>query len=108
VEPAGRRTFRAPSSFPPVVFDLAFDVDDEVAAADLIGVVQNAGGPALERVVLFDVFVGPPLAEGRKSLAVRLTVRDPERTLSDDDVAPVREAIAAAVWEGLGGRLRGG
>ena len=91
-----------------MVFDLAFDVEASVAAADLIGVVREAGGMGVERVVLFDVFSGPPLDAGRKSLGVRLTVRDPERTLTDDDVAPVREGIAAAVLERLGGRLRGG
>ena len=57
---------------------------------------------------IFDVFVGPPLDEGRKSIAVRLAFRAPDRTLTDDDLAPVRAAIAAAVADGLGGRLRGG
>lgn len=108
VRSGGDRSFRTPSAFPPVVFDLAFEVGHEVAASDLIGVVWDAGGPGVERVVLFDVFTGPPLTEGRKSLAVRLTVRDPERTLSDEDVAPVRGAIVAAVSESIGGRLRGG
>jgi phenylalanyl-tRNA synthetase beta chain len=59
-------------------------------------------------VELFDVFTGPPLDEGRKSLAMRLTVRDPERTLTDEEVAPLREAVTKAVAERLDGRLRGG
>jgi phenylalanyl-tRNA synthetase beta chain len=71
-------------------------------------VVRAAGGPTMESVELFDVFTGGPLEEGRKSLAVRLTVRDPERTLTDEEVAPLREAIVAAVTGDLGGRLRGG
>ena len=100
--------FVAPSPHPPVVFDLAFDVEAAVPAADLVDVVRGAGGPTVERVRLFDVFTGPPLGEGRKSLGVRLTVRDPARTLTDEDVAPLRERIAAAVADGLGGRLRGG
>lgn len=100
--------FAVPIVFPPVVFDLAFDLPAEVAAGDLIEVVRHAGRPALERVELFDVFAGPPLEEGRRSLALRLTVRDPQRTLTDEEVAPLREAIAAAVAERLEGRLRGG
>jgi len=100
--------FRIPSPFPPMVFDLAFDLDDAVPAADLIAVIVEAGGPTLESVELFDVFTGRPLDEGRKSLAVRLTIRDPERTLTDREVAPLREAIIAAVTERLQGRLRGG
>jgi len=100
--------FHAPSALPPVVFDLAFDLDTAVPAAELIAVVAAAGGPSLESVDLFDVFTGAPLDEGRKSLAVRLTIRDPERTLTDEEVAPLREAVAQAVAERLDGRLRGG
>jgi len=104
--PAGG--FRVPSPFPPVVFDLAFDLDDAVPAADLIGAIEEAGGATLESVELFDVFTGQPLDEGRKSLAVRLTIRDPGRTLTDREVAPLRDAIVGTVAERLQGRLRGG
>jgi phenylalanyl-tRNA synthetase beta chain len=104
----GLRRFRSPSPFPPVVFDLAFEVDASVSAGALLEVVAEAGGSILESVELFDVFSGAPLAEGRKSLAVRLVVRDPERTLTDEEVAPVRSRVAEAVSEGLGGSLRGG
>jgi phenylalanyl-tRNA synthetase beta chain len=102
------RAFAAPSAFPPVVFDLAFDLDDGVPAGSLLEAVAAAGGPTLESAELFDVFTGPPLEAGRKSLAVRLTVRDPKRTLTDEEVVPIREAVTSAVAEGLGGRLRGG
>jgi phenylalanyl-tRNA synthetase beta chain len=98
--------FRVPSLLPPVVFDLAFDLDDDASAADLVAAVRAGGGPHLERLVIFDVFQGAPLEPGRKSIAVRLTFRHPERTLTDDELAPVRESIAASVADGLGGRLR--
>ncbi|NIR40896.1 MAG: phenylalanine--tRNA ligase subunit beta, partial [Actinobacteria bacterium] len=88
------RVFRAPSPYPPVVFDLAFDLDATVSAADLLDAVRSGAGPDLERILLFDVFTGPPLEEGRKSLAVRLTYRSPSRTLTDEELVPVREAIA--------------
>jgi phenylalanyl-tRNA synthetase beta chain len=104
----GAREFRAPSSLPPVVFDLAFDVGDDVPASRLLGVVREAGGPLLERLVVFDVFTGPPLDPGRRSIAVRLTFRDPDRTLTDEDLAPVRDRIAARVATDIDGRLRGG
>jgi phenylalanyl-tRNA synthetase beta chain len=104
----GASGFRPPSPFPPVVFDLAFDLDQRVAAGDLIRVVRASGGDLVEDVELFDVFEGGPLEEGRKSLAVRLTVRHAERTLTDEEVAPLREQIAASVAGDLGGRLRGG
>ena len=90
------------------MFDLAFDLPSEAAAGDLVGVIRGVIGPDLERIVVFDVFRGSPLAEGRKSVAVRLTMRSSDRTLTDDEVAPVRGAITERVSEELGGSLRGG
>lgn len=100
--------FAPPSSYPPVVFDLAFDLAEEVAAASLTEVVTAAAGPFLESLEIFDVFRGEPLDAGRKSVAVRLTFRAPDRTMVDDELAPVREAISWRVAGDLGGRLRGG
>ena len=57
---------------------------------------------------IFDLFRGGPLGEGRKSLAIRLTFRDPQRTLTDEDLVPVRGRITEGVAAALGGRLRGG
>ncbi|HUG75351.1 MAG TPA: phenylalanine--tRNA ligase subunit beta, partial [Acidimicrobiia bacterium] len=100
--------FVPPSPMPPVVFDLAFDLPEDVPAARLLDEVRSSAGPLIERVVVFDVFSGPPLAEGRKSIGLRLTARDLERTLTDDELAPVRASIASAVAASLDGRLRGG
>ena len=69
--------------------------------------VRAAAGPMLERLDVFDVFTGAPLDEGSKSVALRLTYRAPDRTLSDEDMVPLRRAIATAVAEHLGGTLRG-
>lgn len=102
------RTFAAPSPYPPVVFDLAFDLSEEVPAAALLGEVRATAGPSLERVEVFDLFRGPPLGEGRKSVGIRLTFRDAQRTLTDEDLVPVRGRIAEGVAASLGGRLRGG
>jgi phenylalanyl-tRNA synthetase beta chain len=102
------REFRTPSTLPPVVFDLAFDLGDDVPASRLLHTVREAAGPLLERLVVFDVFSGPPLDPGRRSIALRLTFRDPDRTLTDDDLAPVRDRIAERVAGDIGGRLRGG
>ena len=102
-----RVEFTAPSAFPPVVFDLAFEVGDDVPAGRLIEVIRQSGGMLLDRIELFDVFSGPPLEAGRKSLAVRLTFRDHARTLTDQDLIPVRGEMTAAVMRELGGRLRG-
>ncbi len=104
--PAAAR-FSPPSPYPPVIFDLAFDLADDVPAGQLLRTVQAAAGPMLERLHVFDVFRGRPLAEGRKSIAVRLTFRAPDRTLTDEEVGEPRRTIAAAVASELGGTLRG-
>ncbi|MBM3694418.1 MAG: phenylalanine--tRNA ligase subunit beta [Actinobacteria bacterium] len=106
--PAGIRSFAVPSPYPPAVFDLAFDLAEEVPAASLLEAVRGAAGPWLERLELFDLFRGGPLGEGRKSLAVRLTFRHPQRTLTDEDLVPVRARITDGVGASVGGRLRGG
>ena len=84
------------------------ETDAEVPAAALLETVREAAASRLERVEVFDVFRGGPLGEGRKSLAIRLTFRDPERTLTDEDLVPVRARITEGVAAALGGRLRGG
>jgi phenylalanyl-tRNA synthetase beta chain len=99
--------FTVPSAFPPVVFDLAYDLAGEVTAGELTSVVRGAGGPLLERLTIFDVFSGAPLGTGRKSIAMRLAFRDQDRTLTDEDLVPVRAGITEAVSRELGGRLRG-
>jgi len=100
--------FREPSSYPPVVFDLAFDLDLTIPAQMLLEVVNDAAGDWLESVRVFDEFTGSPLAEGRKSVAVQLWFRAPDHTLSNDEVTPHRERIVGAVESQLDARLRGG
>ena len=100
--------FRLPSPYPPVVFDLAFDLPEDAAAGAVAASIREAAGDLLERTAIFDVFRGPPLEPGRTSVAVRLTFRAPDRTLTDEELVPVREAIAALVATRHDGRLRGG
>jgi phenylalanyl-tRNA synthetase beta chain len=98
--------FQAPSLYPPAIFDLAFDVEDSVPAATLVGTTAAAAGLDLEEVGVFDEYRGAALGVGRKSLAVRYQLRAADRTLSTEEVSEVRAAIiaAAAAW---GWRLRG-
>ena len=60
----------------------------------------------LDTAEIFDVYTGAQVGEGRRSLALAMSFRALERTLTDEDVAPVRERILAALSE-LGGELRG-
>ena len=82
-------------------------VPERVSADELIDAVRGAGRPLLAGVEVFDVYRDPDkLGEGNKSLALRLTYRATDRTLTDGEVAERREAIASAVGHVLGGRIR--
>jgi phenylalanyl-tRNA synthetase beta chain len=99
--------FRDLTSFPPVRQDLAVIVAEDVAAEDVLRAVRGAGGKLLDGVRVFDVYRGAQVGEGRKSLALALTFQAPDRTLSDEDVAPVRDKVVAALAKHVGGELRG-
>ena len=63
------------------------------------------GGELLRSAEVFDLYQGEQLGEGRKSLALRLEFRAADRTLTDEEVAGLREPIAAKLGE-IGGALR--
>ena len=97
--------YRDVTSFPAVIQDIAVVVDEDVPAAKVERVVRSGAGELLDAVELFDVYRGDQVGEGRKSLAMRLEFRSPERTLTDEDVAATRGAIEAALAD-IGGALR--
>jgi len=99
--------YRQVSSFPDVREDLAVILPEHVTAEELVDAVRGAGRPLLAGVEVFDVYRDPDkLGEGNKSLALRLTYRAADRTLTDEEVAERRALIAAAVERVLGGRIR--
>ena len=95
------------TSFPELREDIAVVVDAAVPAATVLQTVRNAGGKLLARAEVFDVYRGEQIPAGRTSLAIALTFRARDRTLTDADVAPVREKIVARLAAELGGELRG-
>lgn len=102
---AGEEEFVDLTSFPAVRQDLAVVVADDVPAARVRDAVLAGGGELLRAADVFDLFAGEQLGEGRKSLALRLEFGAADRTLTDEEVAARREAIAAALAE-IGGSLR--
>ncbi|MDQ2983400.1 MAG: phenylalanine--tRNA ligase subunit beta [Actinomycetota bacterium] len=93
---------------PGVRQDLAFAVDEAVPAGELIDAAREAGGPELSEIRVFDVYRGEQVGEGRKSIALAIVFRSPERTLSDEDAAALRDRIAKALSERFGAELRSG
>jgi phenylalanyl-tRNA synthetase beta chain len=101
------RLYEDVTSFPEVHEDMAVIVGEHVAAADVLEVVRRAGAPLLARADVFDVYRDPErLGAGNVSLALRLGYRAADRTLTDEEVSKRREAIAEALADELGGRVR--
>jgi phenylalanyl-tRNA synthetase beta chain len=95
-------------TYPAVRQDLAFIVAEDVPAADLVDAAHAAAGPELREMRVFDVYHGPQVGEGRKSLAFSVEFQSPDRTLSDEDAAGLRQRIADALRERFDAELRSG
>jgi phenylalanyl-tRNA synthetase beta chain len=93
-------------SYPPVRLDLAFAVPEEVTAGELVEAAHEAAGPELREMRPFDVYRGEQVGEGRKSIAFAVSFQSPERTLTDEDAAALRERIVQALSERFGAELR--
>jgi phenylalanyl-tRNA synthetase beta chain len=102
--------YREIPRFPPVHRDLAFVVDAEIPAATVRSALAQAGAEAGlgVSVSLFDVFTGPPVAEGRKSLAFSVDFRAPDRTLTDGEADRAVEAIRDRLARAFDAELRAG
>lgn len=94
------------SNFQSVDRDFAFVVEAGVAAEALLRAVSNADKDLISDVGLFDVYEGPHVGEGKKSLAVAVTLQPREATLTDEQIEAVAKKIVAAVEKACGGRLR--
>jgi phenylalanyl-tRNA synthetase beta chain len=93
-------------TFPAVKQDLAFVVDEAVAAGDLIAAAHEAAGPELRELRVFDVYRGEQIGPGKKSIALAAAFQSPERTLSDEDAAAIRERIVQELSNQYGAELR--
>jgi phenylalanyl-tRNA synthetase beta chain len=103
--PHGREHYEDVISYPAVHQDVAVVVPDDTEAARVRAAVLEGGGELLRSAEVFDLYRGEQVGEGRKSLALRLEFRAPDRTLTDEEVAERRDAIRSAVSE-IGGSLR--
>ena len=100
------QAFTALSHYPAAAMDLAFVLDDSVPAAAVLATVRSAGGELLEDARLFDEFRSDALGAGRRSLAIAVRFRAPDRTLKDEEITKVRNACITAVAKVHGGELR--
>jgi phenylalanyl-tRNA synthetase beta chain len=93
-------------TFPAVKQDLAFVVDEDVPAGDLVGEARAAAGEELRELRVFDVYRGEQVGPGKKSLAFRVAFQSSERTLSDEDAAGLRARVVEALGRRFGAVLR--
>ena len=94
------------SKFPANNRDIAVVVDETVAAGEVLETCRKAGGAKLVGVNLFDVYQGTNLSEGKKSLAISLTIQDTEKTLEEDEITAVMQAVLVALAERFNAVLR--
>jgi phenylalanyl-tRNA synthetase beta chain len=92
--------------FPPVLEDLAFVVNESIPAGKVAEMIQLAAGRILVDITLFDVYHSDQLGKDKKSLAYSLTYQSSEKTLTDKDVAQVRQRIIRRLDQELGAKLR--
>jgi phenylalanyl-tRNA synthetase beta chain len=92
--------------YPPARRDLAFTVDTVTPAGAVQSALEEAAGELLDSCLLFDVHSGPPLDEGKKSLAFSVDFRAPDRTLTDAEANEAVAAIAARLAQEFGAQLR--
>ena len=92
--------------FPAVTRDLAVIVNKEVPVGDIVAIIEGQNSDILEECALFDIYEGVQAGEGKKSVAYSIKFRAADKTLTDDDVAPVMNKILKELEEKLGAQLR--
>ena len=95
------------SDLQPVLRDFAFLLDSDVQAGDVLRAAAGADRALISAVNVFDVFTGQGVPEGKKSLAIELTLQPRDKTLTDAEIEAVASKIVAAVEKATGGKLRG-
>jgi phenylalanyl-tRNA synthetase beta chain len=101
-----RATFEEISRFPQVRRDLAVVVDEEVTLSTLAERVTLVASSLLRGLRIFDVYRGPGLEPGRKSIALGLIFQDISRTLTDEDVDRLMASVVTDLGESLNARIR--
>ena len=81
------------SRFPSVSRDLAFVLDKDIAAGEIVKAVKKVGGGFVTNCEVFDVYQGTGIADGKKSMAISVTYRKDEGTLTEKEVSEAEEKI---------------
>jgi phenylalanyl-tRNA synthetase beta chain len=103
---AGTRSFKDIPRTPAVVRDVAVVIDNSIPYAEMERRIREAGGFLLENVYCIDVYEGQPIQRGRRSVSIRLRFRDPQRTLSAEEVSLTVDHIVGTLSREFDAKLR--
>ena len=95
------------SAFQPVYRDFAFVLDGDVAASELLRAIKSGAGPLLSDIHLFDVYQGKGIEDGKKSLAVTITLTPQKATLTEEEIEKISAMVVAFARKNCGATLRG-
>ena len=90
------------SPFPAVFQDVSLIVGEDIAAQSVVDAVRDGAGELLEDVRLFDVYTGPQIGDGRKSVTLALRFRAADRTLTEDEASAARDAAVKTAADRVG------
>lgn len=94
------------SAFQPVSRDFAFIVDRNIRAGDIVRAAQGVDKKLITDVTVFDVYEGKGIEDGKKSIAIAVTIQPREKTMTDQEIDAVGAKIVAEVTKKTGGSLR--
>ncbi|QWL04433.1 phenylalanine--tRNA ligase subunit beta [Shewanella indica] len=97
---------QAVSKFPANRRDIAIVVDEEVAAGEVMTLIRKVGENQLVGLNLFDVYRGKGVEQGKKSLAIALTLQDNARTLEEKEIAEMVDTVVSALKSEFNASLR--
>ena len=98
--------YEAFSKFPMVRRDLALVLQESIQADLVLNTIMQQAGEQLKEAHIFDVYQGPGIETGKKSIALGLTFQDASRTLRDEEINAIIHGVVTALTRELGATLR--
>lgn len=103
---SAKKRFSPLPKFPSVRRDIALIVGENVPAGEILDEIKKLRLSLIEEASVFDVFRGKPVEEGKKSIAISLTLRAAEKTLTEEEINEVQTKVLSRLKSALGGELR--
>jgi len=98
--------FKSLSKYPSVRRDLALIVKEEVSASEIINCIKGSAEPALQDVIIFDIYRGKGVEEGSKSVALSLIMQDDTQTLTDSEIDAIVSRLLYLLTNKKNAKLR--